>query len=212
MKLLLTSAGITNKSLENALKKLVKGEIKIAFIPTAANEGNEDKNWFNENLNECRKLGKVEVADISEEKKEWLPKLEKANVIFVGGGDTTYLMNWILKSGLADELPRLLKRKIYVGISAGSLVLSRDIQGKSEHLYGDETENPPKGLNYINFQIRPHLNSPYFPKIRDKNLRELSKNLAGDLYALDDDSGILYDNGTIEVISEGHWMKYSNDL
>ena len=47
-------------------------------------------------------MGQVEVADISLDKNEWLPKLEKANVIFVGGGDTAYLMNWILKSGLAD--------------------------------------------------------------------------------------------------------------
>jgi len=209
MKLLLTSAGITNKSLENALRKLVKTEIKIAFIPTAANENGGDKDWLNENLNECRKLGPVEVADISLDKKEWLPELERANVILVGGGDTAYLMNWILKSGLANEFPRLLKRRAYVGISAGSLVLSKEIQGKSERLYGDETENPPNGLGYINFQIRPHLNSPYFPKIRDKNLRELSKNLVGDLYALDDNSGVLYDDGKIEVISEGHWIKYS---
>jgi dipeptidase E len=212
MKILLTSAGISNKSIENALRKLVKGKIRIAFIPTAAteNEDGEEEDWLMQNIAECKKLGDVDVADISKQSKEqWLPKLEEANVILVGGGDTTYLMNWILKSGLAKELPRLLKKRVYVGISAGSMVVSKDIQGKTEHLYGDEIKNPPKGLEYIDFQIRPHLNSPYFPKVRDKNLKELSKKLSGDLYALDDDSAVLYNDGKIEVISEGKWIKYS---
>lgn len=210
MKLLLTSAGISNKSIETALRRLVRGEIRIAFIPTAANEEKEDKEWLEEDLGNCKKLGSVDIVDIATlNKKDWLPKLEKANVIFVGGGDTAYLMRWILKSGLAEELPRLLEKRVYVGISAGSIVLSKEIQASSEHLYGDETKNPPKGLGYIDFHIRPHLNSPYFPKITDENLKKLSKKLDGDLYGIDDDSAVIYNEGKIEVISEGKWIKYS---
>jgi dipeptidase E len=210
MKILLTSAGISNKSIEERFRKLVRGVIRIAFIPTAATEDNGDKEWLEEDLNNLKRLGSVDIVDISVlNKKEWLPRLEKSNVIFMGGGDTSYLMKWILKSGLANELPRLLKKRIYVGISAGSMIVSKEIQADSEKLYGDEITNPPKGLDYINFYTRPHLNSRYFPKIRDKNLRELSKKLNGDLYALDDDSAVLYDNGKISVISEGKWIRYS---
>lgn len=215
MKILLTSAGISNKSIENALRKLVKGKIKIAFIPTAASENKDSatEEWFIENLRELKRLGEVEMADISVLKREeWLPILEKANVILFGGGDTTFLMRWILKSGLDKELPRLLKSRVFVGISAGSIVASKEIQASSEYLYGDETKNPPKGLGYVDFHIRPHLNSPYFPKVNEKSLKELSKKLSGDLYALDDNSAVLYDNGKIEVISEGKWVKYKKSL
>ena len=212
MKILLTSAGISNKSIENALRRLVGEKMRIAFIPTAANEDGGDKQWLIDNINECKKLGSVEVADISVMKKEeWLPVLERANVILFGGGDTTFLMKWVLKSGLAEELPRLLKKRVFVGISAGSIITSKEIQASSEYLYGDETKNPPKGLGYVNFHVRPHLGSRYFPKVNEKSLKELSKKLSGDLYALDDDSAVLYDNGKIEVISEGKWVKYTKD-
>jgi dipeptidase E len=213
MKLLLTSSGISNKSIENALRKLINGEIKIAFIPTAANEYEEDKDWLTEDLNNLKKLGSVNLVDISVlDKKEWLPRLKEANVILFGGGDTSYLMNWILKSGLAGELPKLMKKRVCVGISAGSIIFSKEIQADSENLYGDEIKNPPKGLGYVNFHIRPHVNSKYFPKVNDKNLRELSKKLSGDLYALDDDSAVLYNDGKIEVISEGKWTKYPKKI
>jgi dipeptidase E len=213
MKLLLTSGGIRNKSLENALRKLVGEKIRIAFIPTAANAEKGDKEWLITDLYDCSKLGEVDIVDISAmDKKEWLPRLEWANVIYAEGGDTTYLLRWILKSGLDKELPRLLKERVYVGVSAGSIVLSKEIQASSEYLYGDEVENAPKGLGYVDFHIRPHLNSPHFPKVIDKNLKEVSKKLNGDLYAIDDNTAILYENGKIEIISEGKWIKYSKTL
>ena len=65
MKLLLTSSGISNASLANALKRLVKSPIKIAFIPTAANTVNEEKSWLINDLNNCKKLGSVDIVDIS---------------------------------------------------------------------------------------------------------------------------------------------------
>ena len=213
MKLLLTSAGITNKSIENCLRKLAKGNLKIAFIPTAASGEEGDKSWLEEDFDSCRKLGNLEIVDISVlEKDKWLPKLEWANVIFVGGGDTTYLMNWIRKSGLDKELSELLKTRVYVGISAGSMVLSKTIQTSSEYLfslYGDEVKNAPSGLGFIDFDIRPHLNSNYFPKVNRKNMDKLFGNTHSEVYVLDDESAVLLEGGNTEVISEGEWIKYS---
>ena len=209
MKLLLTSAGITNESLAKELKSLVKDKIKIAFIPTAANTSGEEKSWLVKNYNECEKLGEIYITDISAvEKKIWLPILTKANVLVFGGGNAAHLMRWIVKSGFKEELPSLLKDHVYVGISAGSIVVSERLSASSEFLYGDEHADDPPGLGYIDFNIRPHLNSPYFPKITDKNLEEVSKKLDGDLYALDDNSAVLYVDGKIKVISEGKWKKY----
>lgn len=209
MKLLLTSAGITNKTLKNALGGLIKGEMTLAFIPTAANVEEGEKDWLIKNYNQCEELGTVDIVDISAvERKIWLPRLEKSNVIFFGGGNTGHLMREIRKTGLDLELSRLLKTRIYVGISAGSVAASKKISASQEFLYGDEHDDDPPGLGYINFHIRPHLNSPYFPRVNDKSLGEVSKKLEGDLYAIDDNSAVLCIDGKIKVVSEGVWKKY----
>jgi len=210
MKLFLTSAGITNKTIAEELRQLSgKKKIKIAFIPTAANDVEEEKDWLIKNYNECEKVGAVDIVDISAiPKSSWLPRLKSSDVIVVGGGWTAYLMRWINKSGLKNELPKLLKTRVYVGISAGGIALGKTIQASEEFLYGDEVKSAPKGLGYINFNFRPHLNSPHFPKVRDKNLKKISKRLNGDLYACDDNSAIACVNNKIKVVSEGKWIKY----
>ncbi len=209
MRLLLTSAGITNRSLARALRELAGKEMRIAFIPTASNIEKGDKDWLIDNYDQCRKLGPTDIVDIAAiERKDWLPRLRAANVIFVGGGDPPYLMKWVVRSGLKRELPELLRRRVYVGISAGSIIMSRRLSASSESLYGDGADASPPGLGYVNFNLRPHLNSPDFPKVRDRRLRAISKRLEGDLYALDDDSGLVYTDGKIQIISEGRWKRY----
>jgi dipeptidase E len=209
MKLLLTSAGISNKSLASALKGLAGAEMRIAFIPTAANVEKGKKGWLIKDYDTCEKLGPTDIVDISAvDKKVWLPRLKAANVIFVGGGNTYHLMKWMVKSGLKKELPGLLRSRVYVGISAGSIIMSKRLSSTSEFLYGDDVNNPPAGLGYVDFNVRPHLNSPRFPKVRDKYLKEVSKRVVGDLYAIDDDTGIVCVNGKVRVVSEGRWKKY----
>jgi dipeptidase E len=213
MKLMLTSAGIRNSSLAIALKRLIKKDkIKIAFIPTAANNKLGNKDWLIEDLYNCKKLGEVDIVDISALPIEnWLPRLKWANVIFVGGGDTSYLMNWINKSGLVKELPSLLKNRVYVGISAGSIVTNPRLSASREFLYKDEPTRATKGLAFVDFYFRPHLNSPHFPKVRDEYLKEISKKLDATLYAGDDETAIVIDEGELKIVSEGKWIKYSKD-
>ena len=212
MKLLLTSNGLSNASLANALKKLVRNRIKTAFIPTAANVVDEDKDWLINDVVNCRKLGTVDIVDISAlPKTMWLPRLKKANVLVVGGGDSTHLMKCIVSSGLKNEISKLLRNRVYVGISAGSIVTSKTLQAASKYIYGKYgNETVAKGLGLIDFNIRPHLNSPKFPRVRDRILRKVARKLSGDVYALDDNSGVLVNGNKIKVISEGTWKLYTN--
>lgn len=208
MRLILTSAGFSNKIIADTLRKLVK-EIKIAFIPTAANVEKGDKAWLINDYLNCKKLGSVDIVDISAlNKSVWLPRLKEANVIVVGGGDTKYLMDCINFSGLKKELPGLLRKRIYVGISAGSCVLSETLNTSSEYLYGDESKKSIKGLGYINFNVRPHLNSKYFPLVRDHVLKKYIKKIRGDTYAIDDKSAVVVDGKKIRVISSGKYIIY----
>lgn len=215
MKLLLTSAGLSNKTIINALVELLgeptKG-VKLAFVPTAANVEEGDKHWLIDDYTNCRKAGfEVDIVDISAMSKEyWMPRLEQAKVLFFGGGKTVHLMHWLKKSGLVDLLPELLKTRVYVGISAGSCVAGPTIYNSVQNLFGEKYELEIKeGLGMVDLQFIPHLNSPFFDKIRKDNLEKAAKDLKEPVYALDDNSAMVVNGDQIEVVSEGEWYQFN---
>ncbi len=215
MKLLLTSAGITNKSIENALLGLLGKpfkESKLVFIPTAADVEQGDKGWLIDDLKRLKDLefSQIDIVDISAIPRElWLPRLETADVLVLGGGNTWYLMSWLKKSGLADVLPEFLKTKVYVGISAGSILTSKKFS-LLHLIYPDEDEfDERNGLGLVDFEIRPHLNSPFFPKSKDAYLGEATRLIPDPVYAIDDETAIKVIDGKIEIISEGKYLMYN---
>ncbi|MFA5986001.1 MAG: Type 1 glutamine amidotransferase-like domain-containing protein [Parcubacteria group bacterium] len=218
MKLLLTSAGLTNKTISNALLELTErpfAELNLAFIPTAANVEIGDKDWVIDDLNYCKDLGfnSIDIVDISAIPKElWLPRLQVADILLFEGGHTYYLMSWIEKSGLKELLPEMLKTKVYVGISAGSMVMCPNLDLSTaerfyfEPLKGDEKD---EGLGFIEFLVRPHLNSQYFPEVTLNNMEKISKEVPETFYAIDDNTAIKVVDGKVEVVSEGIWKKFN---
>lgn len=218
MKLLLTSAGISNKSIENALLEMAGkpfSELNLAFIPTAANVESGHKDWLIKDFVTCENLGfkQVDIVDISAISKEmWLPRLNEADVLIFGGGNTFHLMHWVEKSGLKELLPEMLKTKIYIGISAGSMIACKSLDlSTSERLYDEKVEDDAKdeGLGYVEFLVRPHLNSPFFPNVNLDNLENFAKEFSETFYALDDNSAIKIVDSKMEIISEGIWKKFN---
>jgi len=199
MKLLLTSAGLSNKSISNALLELTGrpfSELNLAFIPTASNVEEGDKDWVINDLVYCKNLGfkSIDIVDISAIPKDlWLPRLHVADVLMFEGGNTFHLMHWMEKSGLKELLPEMLKTKIYVGISAGSMITGPSFAlDMSERLYSASVGEYGKdaSLGLVDFMFRPHLNSPYFPKVNLENLEKIAKEFPETFYALDDNSAI----------------------
>lgn len=218
MKLLLTSAGLSNKSISDALLDLAGksfSRLKLAFVPTAANVEAGDKGWFISDLVNCQKLGfaQIDIVDISAIPEDmWRPRLEEADILFFEGGNDYHLLHWLFESGLKKMLPEMLKTKIYVGASAGSMVAAKKVfLTHSQKLYYDDAERrgDDDGLGFIDFQIRPHFNSPDFPKARAGYLEEMAKEITEPIYALDDDSALKVVDGKIEVVSEGTWKKFN---
>ena len=218
MKLLLTSAGISNKSISDAFLELTEkpfSELNVAFIPTASNVEKGDKFWLIDDLISLKNLGfkQVDIVDISALSKDaWLPRLEEADIFYFEGGNTFHLMHWIEKSGLKEILPEMLKTKVYVGVSAGSMVACKNLDlSTSERLYDEKVDETAKdeGLGYIDFLVRPHLNSPYFPKLNLENLEKMSQEFADTFYAIDDQTAIKIVDGKMEIISEGVWKKFN---
>jgi dipeptidase E len=216
MKLLLTSSGITNKSIADALFDLTgkkPEDTTLVFIPTASNVETGDKDWLINDLLNLKKLNfkSIEITDISAvDQKIWKPSIERADVLFFEGGNTYHLMEWLNKSGLAKMLPELLKDKVYVGVSAGSMVTNKDLALKlSQIVYGEDLEKDYEmnGLNYVDFYFLPHLNSEYFVNLREDFIRNTVKNMSEKIFVLDDDSALKIVDGKIEVISEGKWFE-----
>lgn len=217
MKLLLTSGGLTNKSISKALFDLVgkkPEDTSLVFIPTASNVVVEDKDWFINDLINIRKQNfkSVNIADISAVPEDiWRPQIENADVLFFEGGNTYHLMRWINKSGLVKLLPELLKTKVYVGLSAGSMVTNPDLSLRlSQIIYGEDMEEEPmNGLGYVDFYFLPHLNSPDLPNCTEEKIREVAKTLSKKIYALDDQSALKVVNGKVEIITEGTYLEFN---
>ncbi|HLE48446.1 MAG TPA: Type 1 glutamine amidotransferase-like domain-containing protein [Patescibacteria group bacterium] len=218
MKLLLTSAGLSNKTIVEVFNNLVglpNEKIKIVYIPTASNVEEGDKGWLIDDYTNLKnqKYGCIDIVDIAAVPRDiWLPRIKEANVIFIGGGNTYYLMSWLIKSGLDKILPDLLKTRVYAGISAGSMVatinlrLSTSQKSYSEKVYRLENEN---GLGLVDFHIRPHLNSDFFPKVRIKFIKEIAKDIPEPIYVIDDNTAVVVNSDKVSVVSEGKWKRFN---
>lgn len=218
MKLLLTSGGLTNPSIVNALQEMVGKPLtdtSLVFIPTASHAENGDKSWLiNDLINlKNQNFKQIEIADISAIGPEiWQPRLDEADVLFFEGGNTFHLMHWLNQSGLSTLLPELLKTKVYVGVSAGSMVTNPDLSLKlSQIVYGedlDKTENMP-GLNLVDFYFLPHLNSEYFPNLRQDKIQEAVSGLTKKIYALDDQGAVQVVDGQVKIITQGQYLEFN---
>ncbi len=219
MKLLLSSSGITNKSIANALFDLTgkkAEETTIVFIPTASNLEEGDKDWLINDLINLKKQNfkSIEITDISAiDEKIWKASLERADVLFFEGGNTYHLMRCLNKSGLSKLLPELLKDKVYFGVSAGSMITNPDLSLKiSQLIYEEdllETEEM-EGLNFVDFYTLPHLNSKYFKKLREENIKKIGKEINKTIYVLDDNSALKIIDDKVEIISEGEYLIINN--
>ncbi len=218
MKLLLTSDGLANDSISNALFEMVgkpASETTIVFIPTAMNVGRGDKAWFIKDLYNIKKQGFkfIDIVDISAlPRKNWQPRIEAGDVLFFSGGNTSHLMYWLKESGLAEMLPELLKTRVYVGVSAGSMVTNPTLALSSddkkiyyEEEFGYKSED---ALNFVDVYIRPHYNSSDFPNAKKEYIKKIAQEKGKIIYALDNQSALKIIDRNIEVITEGEYLKF----
>jgi len=218
MKLLLTSAGISNNSIRNALINLLGkpiAESTALFVPTAIygipNGGDIVRRVICGSLGSpfCdmgwKSLGLLELTALPSIKEElWVPLLGNTDVLLVGGGDCQYLTYWMRKSGLADLLPSLLQKTVYVGLSAGSMIMTRYGTSYGNHLLPADGD---KSLGWLDCAIHPHLDYPAFPENSLANLERLAATIPVPSYLIDDQTAIQVVDGVIEVISEGKWKR-----
>jgi dipeptidase E len=222
MKLLLTSAGIKNTSIHDALFDLLGKPIadsNALCIPTAGYghpQGSPGGAWRfisgqEPNCPMCelgwKSLGVLELTALpSIDEERWVSWVRETDVLLVNGGDALYLCHWMRQSGLADLLPSL-RETVWVGLSAGSMVMTPRI---GEDFVGWK---PPTGsdgtLGIVDFSIFPHLDHEMLPDNSIANAERWAAKIAGPAYAIDDQTAIKVTDGTVEVISEGHWKRFT---
>lgn len=221
MKLLLTSAGISNPSIYNAMVDLLGKPVTEAsalFVPTAiyaiAGGAGIARKVICGSLGDpfCelgwKSLGVLELTALPTIKQElWVPMVQETDALLVGGGDCQYLCYWMQQSGLADLLPSLLHKTVYVGLSAGSMVMTRFGTTYGGHTLQAESD---KSLGLVDFALHPHLDHEWFPENSLANLERLAATIPVPSYAIDDQTAIKVTDGTVEVVSEGKWKLFTS--
>ena len=241
MRLLLTSAGIKNTSIHNALEELLGkpiAESSALFIPTAIYPfpGGARMAWRAISGEAggplCglgwKSLGVLELTALPSLADEaWVPAVQETDALLVWGGDPVYLSYWMKHSGLADLLPSLRPETVYVGVSAGSIAMAS--------MFGETYFDPPKcsgerlssedivfarpegditmtlvmaeGAGLVDFAIIPHVEYDDHQDVA--NAEKWARRLPVPTYAIDDETAVKVIDGTVEVVSEGHWKLFS---
>ncbi len=245
MKLLLTSSGIKNTSIHNALVELLGkpiAESSALIIPTAIYpfpggarhaarliRGEADGSLCGLGW---KSLGVLELTALpSIDDEAWIPMIQETDALLVWGGDPLYLSHWMRQSGLADLLPSLRRKTVYVGVSAGSMAATAT--------FGETYRDPPKrsgealtsedivfatpqgeisrilvtaqGMGLVDFALIPHLDHEDHPDASLANAEKWAARLPVPTYAIDDQTAIKVVDGTVEVVSEGRWKLFTQE-
>jgi dipeptidase E len=243
MRLLLTSAGIKNTSIHHALEELLGkpiAESSALIIPTAIYPfpGGAGMAWraicgvAQSPL--CglgwKSLGVLELTALpSIDDEAWVPAVQETDALLVWGGDVLYLCHWMRQSGLADLLPSLRRKTVYVGVSAGSMAATAT--------FGETYLDPPRssgealtsedvvfatpqgeisrilvtaeGVGLVDFAVIPHLDHEDHPDASLANAEQWAARLLAPTYAIDDQTAIKVVDGAVDIVSEGRWKLFT---
>ena len=240
MKLLLTSSGISNQSIRDALVGLLGkpiAESSALFVPTAIYPfPGEAGNAFraisgNATSPLCelgwKSLGVLELTALpSIDEEVWAAAVRETDALLVWGGDPVYLSYWLKHSGLAGLFPSL-PETVYVGVSAGSIAMagpfgetySAQPKCSGERLSSEAivftrpegeittTLVMAEGAGLVDFAIIPHVEYDDYHDVA--NAEKWAARLPVPTYAIDDETAIKVTDGTVEVVSEGHWKLFN---
>lgn len=215
MKLLLTSAGVKNQSIHDALVGLLGkpiAECNALLIPTAsyghaswagayrfihgvATTPMSELGW--------KSLAVLELSALPTLPRDyWVPAVESTDILLVNGGDAVYLNYWVRESGLVDLIPTLANT-VWMGLSAGSMVMTPRIG--ADFMQWPVPGGSDETLGVVDFAIFPHLDHPALPENTMADAERWAADMSIPCYAIDDETAIKVVDGTVEVISEGHW-------
>jgi dipeptidase E len=220
MKLLLTSGGVSNPSIRDALTDMLGkpiAESTALCIPTAMYgmyprtaimtwrqiAGQTPTPMVELGWKSVGMLELTALPSIGEE--NWVPLVRETDALLVCGGDVLYLHHWMRESGLVDLFP-LLDQTVYVGLSAGSMVMAPHVGGA--FVGWKPATGGDRALGMVGFSIFPHLDNPMCPENTMADAEKWASRLPVPGYAIDDETAIKVVDGAVAIVSEGHWKLF----
>lgn len=202
MKLFLASEMKHPESIEK-LRRFIGGSFKgitIAYIPTAAN-GEEPFGSWKQNSTTWKLVNTLGAKVTSVQFEDYknssvIAKLKNKDILWFAGGYPGYLMYWIRRCEVDKALPELLKKSIFVGSSAGSMITSKKLSTSEWYIgEGEPGASVIPGLGLIDFEIYPHYEDP----LRSQIKMHWKK---GKLYLLKNGEVITVVNENVEVLGK----------
>jgi dipeptidase E len=225
MRMLLTSNGVQAGPIMDALLELLDrpiAECRTVVLLDAMLPFPGDKTRMLEQVQQYRSLGWAEcdiLTLFSGPPSGIESRLRAADVIYCYGGTNHWLAHAWEASGLAPALGELLNEKVYVGMSAGSMIFSRLHAAAVEALDDHEEvemlqlDSVGPALPLFDWYLIPHLGAPYFPHSTDHWAQQTATRLGGPVWFLDDRSALLVRDTAREpeIVSDGHWLQYDGN-
>lgn len=175
------------------------------LIPTAAKAEGGNSIYIRKQRRVLEKLGlNICLLDISvAESNEITAKLQNSDIIYIGGGNTFYLLQELKRSG-ADKLikEQVLLGKAYIGESAGAVVAAPCIDYIEDMDKRDAAPNlrDCSALDLVDFYPLPHMNSFPFKKASRKIAGKYSNSLP--IKAMTNNQAICVCNNEIKIIGK----------
>ena len=218
--MLLTSAGIKNGTLKSALADLVGTRFpaaRLVFIPTASVAERGDHRWLVRDLNRLRRMRwrELNILELNGlPQPVVLDRLRGADVIYAEGGNHYHLANSFIKTGLDAELADILESKVYVGVSAGSMIFSRNLSRETGEAFTEQDDlrilgdtQPRSPLGLFDWYLKPHLNSRSFRERTPQWYRDRAAKVGFPVYAIDDNSAVRVRGDAVDVVSgSSKWL------
>jgi len=222
MRMLLTSNGVTPGPVhETVLELLGKpiAESRIAVVIDAMLPFPGDNSTMLRHLNALHALGWAEydlMSLLGGPRSVIESRLRGADVIFGYGGTNHWLAHAWRASGLAPVLRELLDEKVYVGMSAGSMIFCRrhadvveafDDQAEVRMLELDEVA---AAVPLFDWWVQCHLGADWMPADTDAVNADGAARLGSDVWVLDDASALLVRDPAEppRIVSRSRWQHF----
>ena len=190
----------SNKTIieENIIKLTNKDNPKLLFVPLASDDINKSIIKFNNLVKNLQ----LDISYLTYDNINDFEKLIELNdIIYVGGGISNHLNKVFIDNKLDVILKKHLNdNKIYAGISAGAMLVTKTSMG-DKNIYVDNFHNygykMVDCLNILNISICPHYQNEDLIIYND-----VVKDLTIDSFGIEEDTALVIDNENYYVFKD----------
>ena len=201
MKLFLSGGGKKAFNLDKEFFKEISKKKPMLYIPIAIDTKRhpypECLNWIKNYFSEFNFEEIEMITDLRKFKKE---DLDKYGSVYIGGGNTPYLLKELKESGFYEHLKYFMEKDIPIaGGSAGAIIFARTI---IPSLSADENKVRLKDFSALNKLNDYELWAHYEPSIDKEILEYMKKHNLKKIIALPEYCGVYVNNNEMQILGE----------